>query len=109
MPDWDYDPATITVVITEDVAKFSSRFNCTACPIATAINRHLDEEFHSIISPYRGYLQRWAHNGGASYDYDFDLPDAAKRFIRNFDGQEFIQFPVQFQLEIPRRFLKEQA
>ena len=107
--------------ITEDDIK-EGRPDCFTCPIALELNRHLADGFCAAVYPTAVEIYQ-VKRAFKSYDeyrlesktkrvFQTDLPKDAIRFIRRFDGEQFIpdrkrlKPPPRFTLTIPNRFLK---
>jgi len=94
--------AEVDIEITRELAMRGSRWVCSQCPVALAINQHLRPGLQSYVGKEMVQIV-------GSRSHVSQLPTVAHEFIRRFDHQLPINFPVTFRLALPKQVLKEAA
>jgi len=95
------DLTTIHVTITRELAMRGERYVCARCPVALAINQHLLPGWAAWIHHTQGTVSK----GGQVHT--FALPEVAQQFVATFDKHKPVQFPVTFDVKLPKRLVKE--
>lgn len=83
------------------------RMECTCCPVALAINKHLKPIFNSSVRTGYIIIRRKATGSYSDSDVLSTENNAEMReFIRAFDVRGHVN-PITFELDIPDKFLAQ--
>ena len=93
----------IQIDVTQDHINNGKRYECNACPIALAFQKHINDdysfeindEYIDVVTKFNGYTQD-----------EITVPYTVTAFVRNFDSRKPVE-PFSFQIDIQDRFLRK--
>lgn len=93
----------IQIDVTQDHIDNGKRYECNACPVALAFQKHINDdysfeindEYIDVVTKFNGYTQA-----------EITVPCTVTAFVRDFDSIKPVK-PFSFQIDIPDRFLRK--
>jgi hypothetical protein len=96
---------TVTITVTAQDIQSGTQCAAFGCPVALAVNRHLNADFKSGWAQTRFTVASISNPNDPKNFVDHVVPSAASDFIIRFDQKQPVK-PFTFDLTLPERFLK---